>query len=250
MRTTKNLRLLTTLVLGGITTSSFGQLLINPVTQLDTGKTEGAIGLGVFKTNYDASFEGAADSEGTIERQYIYVSLAAGFTPAIDLILAGAFTYEAETENFNDNDSGYIIGIGIRAKLYEKNRNSLHAFGQLSHFDEDYGQLNETAELFGTEASADGTELLLGLVYAYTTTDFTLFAGGLLIPYSDGEAKFRVFGTDSSGMRDDTSNLNVERSEIASFILGGHVDLGAVLLQADAILIGEESFRVSVIRHF
>jgi len=230
-------------------TPSYGQLLFNPAGKTEQGSSEGTLGLGFFKADYESTLEGIK-STGYIERKFLFGSLAFGLNDSVDVIIGGAFSYKVETEDFAADDSGYILGGGLRAKLWHEKQNAVHLYSQLNYIDEEYGTEPETATLFAVESSSSGLELILGLLFVHTGENFKLYGGVELIPYSDIDFDVRIYGTDRRGFMDVTEKLDVERDDIFSIKLGGLFDIGNADLLADVTLIGERTFRVGISKTF
>jgi hypothetical protein len=203
---------------------------------------EGALGLGFFKADYEVPTFG----EGDIERSFLFGSLAYGINDVVDIVVGSAFTFEAEAEGSNNDDTGYMIGGGIRAQVWQKQASAIHAYGQVSYIDEGYGEEPETRTAPAFDMSASGIEILLGALYVHSGDGFKFYGGVELAPYSDLDLDLDVHYR----YADDYHFGGHERADIFSAKLGAQVDVGSALLQADATFIGEETFRVSVVMPF
>ncbi len=235
-------------VMGALAAPSYGQLLMNPLGGADRGKMEGALGLGFFKADYEFTEPGES-SEGDIERSFVFGSLTYGINDLVDIVVGSAFTFKSEIHESSVDDTGYMIGGGIRARVWQKQASAIHAYGQVSYIDEDYGKEPETETRYAIDQSASGIELLLGALYVHSGDGFKFYGGAELAPYADLDLNVVYHYGDGYG--DESEDLgSLERADIFSAKLGAQVDVGSALLQADATFIGEETFRVSVVMPF
>jgi len=237
------------LAICGFGRPSHGQLLIDPIGKADPGKVEGMAGAGLFEADYEGNFN-RTSTDGEIKRRYLFGGLALGVNDVVDLVLCGAFILQSEIEFFDHDDSGFIVGGGLRSRVWQRGSSALHAYGQVSYVDEDYGREPILGELANIEESTTGVEVLIGALYATSFDALTLYGGVEIVPYSDGELDIRVSGAGAADFFDETATIDLEREEIVSIKLGGEVQLGSVRLQADATLIGEQTIRVAAVAPF
>jgi hypothetical protein len=239
------LRLTAILTWGLGVLASPAQLLIHPVGKADAGGVEGTLGLGTFEAEYDADYRGR-DFDGDIKREFVFGSAAFGITEVVDLAAGAAYAFNTEAEDIDDEDSGYLVGAALRARIWQQDPSAVHLYAQWAYFDEEYGELRSPGDVVLVEGDGTGHELTLGAAYVYTGTGYRLFGGAEIIPYSDAELDVRLFDQGLGGVLDESATADMERDEIVNIRLGAEFDLGAFPIFFDATLIGEETLRIAV----
>lgn len=205
------------------------QLLFNPAEKAELGQMEGAAGIGFSEVTYEN------DGETDVDRKFISGYGAYGVNDKIDVVVAGAFSFETEAEDLDDDGTGFILGGGVRSTLpFGKELPlQLQGYGQLIYVDEDYG------DLFGAEVEATGLELSLGVAAIYDEIEKIRLYGALeLVPYSDFEAESR--GVDEDFDRDDMIGIR----------LGGRYDMDPLFIDLGLGLIHEQTFIASIGKTF
>ncbi|MCB0323575.1 MAG: hypothetical protein KDD69_08375, partial [Bdellovibrionales bacterium] len=159
---------------------------------------------------------------GDIERTIIGAGFGYGLTPVVDLYGELGYIAEAELEDVDDDDDGFLFGGGFRGIVYHQSQFSLHGRGGFRFITEDYGD----------DADGDLTEVELGLVARYAVNRQLGIYGGLdLVPFSDGDI-------DVSG----GGSADIERDDLLGVRLGIEGQLEGIGLNAEFGLVSEEAF--------
>lgn len=196
--------------------SAFAELLVNPIGKTGMGATDISFHFGTSEAEYEDNGGGSGD----IERTFLGATFTFGSSATMDWYATISYTLEAELENFGDDDTGFIIGGGIRNKIKSSPDMDVYGYGQLLLIDEEYGA--------GVEG--DETSILLGVAAAKgLSPDFVGYGAFEINLYSDG----------------DIDGADIERDDLFGVRVGGNYDTGSFLLNFNLSLIHESGFFIS-----
>lgn len=217
---------LSKLIAGGILmcgiNAANAELLVNPVTKNKMGATEGSAHFGSSSVDYERN-----GVKGEVDRTFIGATLAYGMSNALDVYGTFSYTLEAQLENVPGDDTGYILGGGVRGKIPNKMGYNLHGYAQLLLIDEDYRS--------GPTVSGEETSIMAGVVAAKAIDNNIVIYGGIeLNILSDMEI----------------SNLSADRDDFLGFRLGANFNAGTFLVNINTALIHETGIFVSASQPF
>ncbi|MGD8572223.1 MAG: hypothetical protein PVH98_07140, partial [Gammaproteobacteria bacterium] len=135
-----------------VANSAFAELLVNPVSKTSMSGMELSGHFGASSVDYD--FDGG-DRE--VDRTFLGFTAAYGASNSFDIYGTISYTLEAEFEGISGDDTGYILGGGIRGSVPNTMGFTLHGYAQLLLIDEEYGfgwDGDEMSVMAGVVASA------------------------------------------------------------------------------------------------
>jgi len=200
-----------------LASSASAQLLVSPHTKALKGELSIVPSLSIGEVEYES---GGGDFD--IDRFIIGIGGVYGLNEMLDIYLELGYTLEAELNSGND-DTGYIIGTGIKGLVYRQDRFSVIARGGARFIDEDYGN------------GSDGTivDLELGAVGRYALQNNLVIYGGLdLYPVSEGEI-------DAAGL-----DIDIERESIIGLRGGAAYRFDGFSVNGEFSIVGEKGFAV------
>lgn len=212
--------------------SAYAELFINPVTKLSMGAREGSAHFGTSTVTYDSG-----GSNGDVDRTFLGATVAYGMNNLLDVYGTFSYTMKAKAEGIPGDDSGYILGGGVRGGIPNDMGLKLHGYAQLLLINEDYG----SESFFGTtiEYSGKETSIMAGVVASKALENKVVVYGGLeLNLVSDADIKV-------SGYSGGSGRVSVDRDDFLGFRLGANFDAGDFLLNVNTSLIHETGIFIS-----
>ncbi|MEI6808940.1 MAG: hypothetical protein WCN95_09460 [bacterium] len=178
---------------------------------------------------------------------------------------SSAYGYPRSNEPEDPVGKGFMVSAGLRSIIWEQNRLSIQAAGQLTYRRETY---DATATYISypvyAEASPEiwpppdpqpqpttysetynidmrGTELSAGLTGTITGKRYTVYAGMELQAYSDLEADVTVTNADGASH---SEKSNMDRSDPVTLLLGLKATFNQTYILVETRVLGESSLRV------
>lgn len=175
-------------------------------------------------TDIDYDVKGSND-DFSVDSQLLGIEVGKGIMPKLDI--SGQLLYMVNAHLDNCEGSGYALGVGGHYEAQREKRSRIVLNGQLSHSRQSFS-CPDRAELRNSM-----TELAGSATYNYRLqTDWDVFGGLRLTPFSNGHGKNETNG----------ANYDFKRDSIFSVILGGSTKLAGNRLRAELILFGETTF--------
>ena len=198
------------------------QILVDTVSL----NTMGELYLGPALSFSKVEYNDQHDNLFEIERKTVGLGLVYKINPSVGLLFQAGHTMKAEYKNSSLEDGkGYMLGAGANFLMYRHNRLSLIGYGLLNFVSDEYKPKKVEMEV---------TDIHLGLLTAIRGNNVVTFYGGFdLVPYSDGELKYKKYKAD------------VERDDLFNLKLGLDFTLPGVNLKPEVTLFGEKSFTLA-----
>lgn len=173
---------------------AFGEVLYDPVLTVGPSR----MGLGLSFTKSKVGME-TRNTSFDIERTFFGGAFHYGITSDLQVIGQIGLSNKVQYEN-SDSGDGYLFGGGAVAEVYRNGLTRILVHGVFNYINEDVGD---------NDGDATITELHTGVVASHAVkNNFNAYAGMDLVPYSDGDIKFK--GSSSASMeRDDLFNLRL-----------------------------------------
>lgn len=235
------------------------------------------------RTRYETTLAGYGGMAFEVRRQAALARVSYG-----DFFIMGGVTYEAmiepvagdyyypmplaESASYGYYPSeqpedpvgdGFVVMAGLRNTIWQKDRYSLEAFGQLNFWSESYDATGTYVAYAAYAAVSEpaiwppppdpvsytetydivvqGTELVAGLVGSYIGTRYTLYGGVEVLPYSDVEAAVTITSDDGSSY---SETSNSDRSRPVTLLLGLKASFSRAFFTIETRSVGETSLRV------
>jgi hypothetical protein len=169
-----------------------------------------------------------------IDRTILGGDVSYGATQDVDVYGLLGFVAKTEVEDLDDDGKGFVFGFGVRGRVYQQGRLRASAYGQLVWTNE---------EIDGSQGGIDydlkiSTQALdVGGVAGFLVTQrFMPYAGVEIVPYNDGESKYKpkAGGSDKE---------DIDRDDILNLKFGASVGFGqSASARAELTLLGETTF--------
>ncbi|MGD8642353.1 MAG: hypothetical protein PVG89_17070 [Gammaproteobacteria bacterium] len=203
-----------------VANSAFAELLVNPVSKTSMSGMELSGHFGSSSVEYERN-----GVSGDIDRTFLGVTAAYGASRSFDIYGTFSYTIEAEAEGIPGDDTGYILGGGVRGSIPNDMGFTLHGYAQLLLIDEEYG------------FSVDGeeTSIMAGVVAsAPLNKDIKIYGGMELNLISDMEI----------------NSADADRDDFLGFRFGANFDTGSFLVNVNTALIHENGIFISMSQPF
>ncbi len=194
--------------------SASAQLLVSPHTKALKGELDLIATISIAEIEYEADIGEDFD----VDRFILGVGGVYGLNEFLDIYLELGFSLESELNSGND-DTGIVIGTGLKGVVYRQDRFSVIARGGARFIDEDYGN------------GGDGTivDLELGAIGRYALqNNFVIYGGVDLYPISEGEI----------------GDIDIERESIIGLRAGAAYRFDAFSVNGEIGILGEEGFMI------
>ena len=253
----------------GFSVSASGGLIVDPVGKNKKGHFQIGVHNSSATTAYLVDCDGCGidgqneKSDTDIIRNGVTIYGAYGVGETLDLYFGTTYNLKSEIENFDgrksdiSGDSGFEIGVGLRARLVNSNSIKLISYAQLEYITDDLGTIVDKIYYSGGDwdeyvftNSASGMELSGGLIGLFKVREnLSVYAGLELVPFGTIEMESKFESSSYSGgtvtyNRDDsvTRKDDVERDKLFGIRVGARymVDDG-VFVRGEFSAMGERS---------
>ena len=213
------------------------ELLVNPLSKAKMGGMEGSAHFGSSSVDYEQN-----GSKGDVDRKFIGATIAYGMSNMMDVYGTLSYTLEAQAEGFPSDDTGFILGGGVRAKIPNNSGFDLHGYAQLLLIDEDYGSISFPGG--SVSLSGEETSIMAGVVASKALDNNITVYGGLelnLLSDLDIKQNDTFFGS---------ASVSADRDDFLGFRLGVNFNAGTFLLNVNTALIHESGIFISASQPF
>lgn len=211
-------------------TTAHAELLVDPTASTESGEISGGVSLIISSVAYELD---GSSSKSDVDRKILSAYGALNVQDEIDVFGALGYTFEAEADDVNGDDTGFMLAGGVRGTLPIEGDFKVQGYAQLLYFDEDYGNLNNTASVSGS-----GIELSVGAVAVKELDALNIYGGIELIPYNDVEFDFS---------NPTNRTIGADRDDIFGIRLGANYQLDdQFLLRGEVALLSETTFTLGV----
>jgi hypothetical protein len=211
------------------TSKAAAQTLVDPVMASGREKVRAGGYFGQAKITYEGHHD-----DFDIERTILGGDVAYGATPDVDVYGLLGFIAKTEVEDLDDDGKGFLFGFGVRGRVYQQGRLRSSVYGQLVWTNE---------EVDGSQGATDyslkiSTQALhVGGIAGFAVAQrFMPYAGLEIVPYNDGEWRYKPKG--GGGSKED-----IDRDDILNLKFGAEVGFGqSTAVRAELTLLGETTF--------
>lgn len=235
------------------------------------------------KTRYETDMTGYGNTVFDISRKTALAQVSYG-----DFFVSGGVTHEARIEpraemyypmplaessaygypRYNEPEDpsgkGFLVSAGLRTTVWQQDKFSLQACGQLTYRRESYDATatyssypvyaEASTEIWPSpdpmpqpititetyEINLRGAELSAGLTGSFTGSRYTVYAGLELLAYSNLEADVKVTSSDGSSY---SGKSDMDRNDMVTMLLGLKASFDPWYILVETRAVGESSLR-------